>query len=130
MSRRYTLPAGVLFVPADVARGLAVLLEPGRRTFEATVGGHADLRAWLAELDALVPSTPLPRPETVWITTAEAAELLGVTPRHTRSLAGKIRAQRRGRVLVFDLADVLDEAEARSTSPSSPAGSRPESPAA
>ena len=112
MSRRFTLPETTLFVTLDVARDLVVLLDVSRRTFEL-VEGHLDTKAWLNELDALAPSTPLPRPETVWISTAEAAAILGITPRQVRNLAGKIRAQRRGRLLVFDLADVREEAAAR-----------------
>ena len=122
-NRRYTVPAGWLIVSDDIAKGLSMLLEPGRRSFGSHVDRHPDLRQWLAELDAIVPHTTIETPvAAVWISTAEAANLLGLKPRYTRTLAGKIRSELHGRSLMFAVDAVLDEVEARAAAATAPAG--------
>lgn len=127
---KYLLPAATLVVPPGLARELALLIEPGRRSFEARVTGHTELRQWLLALDTIASSSPLPRVETIWCSTVEAARLLDLSPRQVRNLKGKIRSRRAGRALEFDLADVQAEADARQISPASPMGNPSESTAA
>jgi len=115
-------------LPASMAARLQLVLETGRRSLVAKISADPDLRDWLSALDHVAalhaagrPSV-LPSRETVWITTAEAAKRLGLSTRQVRNLAGKIRAERHGSVLVFDLDDVLEEIEARRDAGISPAG--------
>lgn len=118
----YGVPDRWMLLPDTLMARLQLILEPGRRTYVHKIGTDPHLRAWFAKLDSLAPAGALTAHETVWIPTAEAANILGLTPRRVRDMAGKIRSERHGNVLVFDLADVQEEAEARRTSPTSRAG--------
>lgn len=116
--KRYTLTPGegLLILPFDVARILDVVLDPGRRQLADVISGHPELRQWLAELDAIVPPRPVQpaiQPETVWISTKEAADMLGVTTRRVRQIQSTLRHEYHGRLLVFDRADVEEEQAAR-----------------
>lgn len=116
---RYLLQRNTLLVPPDLAPIVAAWLERSRRDPSMRlVGPMADhMREWLEDLDELagtrrfVPSDP-----GRWITTSEAAQLLGVTDRYVRTLADarKLRSVRddRGRWLLAE-ADVLEERDAR-----------------
>jgi hypothetical protein len=110
----YIVPARELRVPDAVVRDVALLLEPGRRQYAARVARMPELRKWLAALDACAPHRPeAVVPATVWISTTEAAEMLGVSDRQVRNIADRLRHERRGRVLVFDLVDIEEERDAR-----------------
>jgi hypothetical protein len=115
-----------MIVPPEVARHLSLLIEPGRRQMADAVSARPELRAWLAELDVFAPTEYVPpaAPSPVWISTNEAADLLGVSPRQARYMATKLRTQRVGSRLMFDRDDVLDEVDARAASRTSPSGSR------
>lgn len=113
---RYTMTAGDMLLSADLVRKLDVVLEPGRRSLSDYIARNAELRQWFAEFDANVPprpAQPSTRPETVWVSTEQAADMLGVSPRRVRQIKSTLRHEYHGRLLVFDRADVEDEVAAR-----------------
>lgn len=107
---------GLMILPFELARVLDVVLDPGRKQLADVIARHPELRQWLAEFDAVVPPRPVQPPiraETVWVPTAQAAQMLGVSDRRVRQMKKKLRHEKHGNVLVFALADLEQERAAR-----------------
>ncbi len=122
-----------LELPANLAPVIRVMLDPGRRSArrDGWLAGHGPLLDWLDQLDRLsavqrphepsgvppgTPDTELP-PATPtsdrWLTTAEAAAVLGVSERRVRQLSTRLVCRQvNGRRMWLE-ADVIDEADAR-----------------
>ena len=111
------LRAAVLIDDPVTARVLGKLLEPGRR--QAARDGWqlpGDTQRAIAALEKLAAGgdpVPVEQPPTRWISTAEAAEVLGISTRATRNLAGVVRTTTIAGRRYFDAADVADELAAR-----------------
>jgi hypothetical protein len=117
-----------LELPADLAPVIRVMLEPGRRSArrDGWLAGNGRLVAWLDQFDRLAavqtPSAPafktaerLVEPCIQrWLTTKEAAELLGVSERRVRQMSTRLVGRHVNGRRVWLEADVLEEADARS----------------
>lgn len=116
---RFVVPKH-LAVTAEVAPPLLSLVADGRRwarvnglTLSPAVSAFlADLETFVAELQG--PGLVMAEPAAVrWLSTTSAAELLGLSERQVRSMAGRLRSRRVGGRRQWDEADVLAEVEAR-----------------
>jgi hypothetical protein len=117
-----------LELPANLAPIIKVLIEPGRRRArtDGMLAGNVPVVDWLDQLDRLAAvSTPnvrageaqvLPAATPVaarWLTTAEAATVLGVSERRVRQIGDRLVGRTiNGRRMWLET-DVLEEAAAR-----------------
>jgi excisionase family DNA binding protein len=116
------LAAGTVLVTPAAAAALVELLEPGRRQCrrDGITVFHEPLQSALLALDAAAKMHRGERlsstaPAVVWITTLEAAGLVGVSRQAvTKAVqSGRIRSDRRGRRVVVSEAAVRLWAESR-----------------
>ena len=118
---RFTVPEH-LAVPADVARQLQALLAPGRAQARANgwLATNERLTTFLVELDRLAergrpggaqPAVPVAEHRPRWISTADAAALLGVSERRVRDMS--LTGRKVGGAWRWLEADVLAAADAR-----------------
>lgn len=118
LARSYLVPAHLVVTP-DVAPMLAALLRPGRRDARVNhlLSPSDPVHTWLRDLDTwnlsmgqvTIADEPVPH----WLTTAEAAALLGIGDRAMRFLERGIRNCKVGNRRVWLEADVMAEMDAR-----------------